>query len=66
MYCQIATPTRVILRRDEGGEFRRYDTRDTVASAVVSGEGDDAKVTINFTNGKVGLYAGSGRLIRMS
>ena len=54
----------VKLVDDVGSLVRRFNMRDTVVSAQVSGSGESAEVTIVMSNGRWERYSWTGTLMR--
>ena len=65
MFCEWSG-NHVQLRYDDRRLLRQYTTRLPVQFAQVTGEGNDARVSVTMTNGRTEIYAGDGRLIRQA
>lgn len=63
MFCEWKGNT-TSLYFDNRVLLRKFNTRQPVQCAVVSGEGNDARVSITMVNGKTELYQGNGVLLR--
>ena len=63
MFCEWNGNTTKIYS-DNRSMHRAFHTRLPVRCASVTGEGNDARVSITLTNGRTELYRGDGVLIR--
>lgn len=63
MFCEW-NGNHVKLYEDSRRLLRQYTVRYPVKCVQVSGEGNDARVSITMVNGHTSLYKGDGRLIR--
>ena len=65
MFCEWSG-NHVQLRDDNRSLRRIFTVRLPVQYAQVTGEGNDARVSVTMTNGRTAIYAGDGRLIRQA
>lgn len=63
MFCEWSGNT-TELYTDNRQLWRRFHTRLPVQCATVSGEGNNARVSITLNNGRTEVYSGTGALIR--
>lgn len=63
MFCEWAGKT-TKLYRDNRQLWRVFNTSSNVQCAYVSGEDNEARVSITLANGRTLLYRGNGQLLR--